>query len=236
MIDTRFRTQEAEIMDDFLMEGAELEKALGKIATINQVLGGNSITITCVKRLLKNIDPKKTIRIADMGCGNGDMLRKLALLGRGKKLNFQLIGIDANAHTIRHATALSQGFDEISYKCADFLEEHDEQNNYDIILTTLTLHHFSNEEIVKLLKQFKQQAKIGIVINDLHRSKVAYYLFKAISKVFRLDNMTKSDGLTSILRGFKKAELKAISERLNLKRSTIAWKWAYRYQWVIKTL
>ena len=43
-IDTRFRTNDSEIMDDFQLEGTELEQALDKIAKINQLLGGNKLT------------------------------------------------------------------------------------------------------------------------------------------------------------------------------------------------
>lgn len=74
---------------------------------------------------------------------------------------------------------------------------------------------------------------MGIVINDLHRSKLAYRLFELICFVFNLNNMGRKDGLVSILRGFKKRELEAFSEKINLKNDTINWKWAFRYQWII---
>ena len=46
--------------------------------------------------------------------------------------------------------------------------------------------------------------------------------------------MTRKDGLTSILRGFKKEELIQFSKKLKLKNYKIEWKWAFRYQWVVK--
>ena len=53
-INTKYRTDEPEIMDDFLLEGDELQDALDKIAKINQLLGGNKLTLEGVKSLLKN--------------------------------------------------------------------------------------------------------------------------------------------------------------------------------------
>jgi hypothetical protein len=97
----------------------------------------------------------------------------------------------------------------------------------------LTLHHFSDEEIVELLTVFKANARIGIIINDLHRSKIAYRLFQMICFVFQLNNMSKQDGLTSILRGFKKEELFQYSKKMQFKNFTIRWKWAFRYQWIV---
>ena len=104
---------------------------------------------------------------------------------------------------------------------------------YDIVLCTLTLHHFSNEEILNIMTTFNKNANIGIVINDLHRSKLAYRLFEKVCAVFKLNKMSREDGLISILRGFKKKELENFSKKLDLKNYTINWKWAFRYQWII---
>jgi hypothetical protein len=46
--------------------------------------------------------------------------------------------------------------------------------------------------------------------------------------------MSKEDGLTSILRGFKKEELVRFSEQLQFENYKVSWKWAFRYQWIIK--
>jgi len=42
--------------------------------------------------------------------------------------------------------------------------------------------------------------------------------------------------LVSILRGFKKTELEQYSKALQLKKYTIQWKWAFRYQWIIQKI
>jgi hypothetical protein len=83
------------------------------------------------------------------------------------------------------------------------------------------------------MKRFYSNASTGIIINDLHRSKTAYRLFKIISKIFGLNRMSTEDGLVSILRGFKKSDLKAFSKRLGFKKYSIAWRWAFRYEWII---
>ncbi|UTN03205.1 methyltransferase domain-containing protein [Flavobacterium bizetiae] len=232
-IDTTYRTQETEIMDDFFLEGKELQEALDKIASINRLLGGNKLTLHGLKTLLKKSDATKTITIADIGCGNGDMLRMLANYGKKNNLNLTLIGIDANAFTINYARKLSTEYPNIEYVCVDIFSEDFNAIEYDIVLCTLTLHHFSNEEILNIMTTFNKNANIGIVINDLHRSKLAYRLFEKICAVFKLNKMSREDGLISILRGFKKKELENFSKKLDLKNYTINWKWAFRYQWII---
>ena len=233
-INTKFRTDDPEIMDDFAMEGEILRNALDKIAKINQLLGGNQLTLQGVEKLLNNIPKQTEITILDVGCGNGDMLRNLADYGTKNNLKFNLIGIDANQFTINYAKKLSHNYSNISYKLEDIFDKPFSQLKYDIILCTLTLHHFKEDEIIELLKIFNANSKIGIVINDLQRSAIAYRLFQGLSFVFRLNKMTKQDGLTSILRGFKKQELIDFSEKLKLKNYKIHWKWAFRYQWIIK--
>jgi len=232
-IQTQYRTAAAEIMDDFYLEGEELREALDKIATINQLLGGNKLTLNGIEQLLKEADTTKRITIVDVGCGNGDMLRMLSDYANKNNLKFELIGVDANAFTIEHARLLSREYKTISYLCEDIFSKVFTEVKYDILLCTLTLHHFKNEEIETILNVFQKQSTIGIVINDLHRSSIAYRLFQWVCWVFQLNRMSREDGLTSILRGFKKKELEDFSKKIQSKKQTITWKWAFRYQWII---
>lgn len=235
MVDTRYRSDAAETMDDFSMEGEILRDALDKIARINVLLGGNKVTLQGVRNLLKSSDPKREISILDVGCGNGDMLRTLSDYAKQNDINFRLHGIDANDFTINHARSLSVGYANISYSVSDIFE-YDLPERYDIILCTLTLHHFKDPELLDLLKYFERQSRIGIVINDLHRSALAYYLFKGICFIFGLNEMSREDGLISILRGFKAQDLHAYSKKLNFKTYSVQWKWAFRYQWIVRLI
>jgi 2-polyprenyl-3-methyl-5-hydroxy-6-metoxy-1,4-benzoquinol methylase len=232
-INTTYRSTAEEIMDDFLLEGEELRLALDKIAEINQLLGGNRVTLDGLKVLLNGSAKNREITIVDVGCGNGDMLRAVAKFGKNRDLNFKLIGVDANQFTIDYAEKLSKEYKEISYRCEDIFQSGFDKLKYDIVLCTLTLHHFSEDKIHELLTLFNKNVSIGIIINDLHRSKVAYRLFQVICSVFQLNRMSKEDGLTSILRGFKKKELSTYSEKMNFKTYTIRWKWAFRWQWIV---
>ena len=213
-INTKYRSDEPEIMDDFAMEGEILRDALDKIAKINQLLGGNQLTLQGVQELIAKIPKKTEINIVDVDCGNGDMLRTLADYGIKNNINFRLIGIDANNFTINHARKLSENYLNISYRCEDIFDKAFAELKYDIVLCTLTLHHFKEDEILRLITVFNANSKIGIVINDLQRSAVAYRLFQVLCFVFRLNAMSREDGLVSILRGFKKEELIYFSKKI----------------------
>ena len=89
-INTQHRTEEEEIMDDFSLKGEELREALDKIAVINRLLGGNTLTLEGIQKLL-TATKDKHLTIVDVGCGNGDMLRALADFGKKRSIPFILL-------------------------------------------------------------------------------------------------------------------------------------------------
>ena len=232
-IDTRQRSQETEIMDDFALAGETLRRSLDEIARINHWLGGNRITLSGVSRLVSSIQPHKSIRIWDLGCGNGDMLRMLARWGRTKGIKLDLLGIDANADTIAYAEELSEDYPEIRYLHTVLPDPELENQSTDIVLCTLFLHHFSDEDIAAMLKRFAPSTQVGIVVNDLQRSKLAYFLFSLLT-YFHSNKMVREDGLLSILRGFHRSELQGLAKRLPKWSSSVRWQWAFRYQWILQ--
>ena len=232
-INTTYRSTEQELMDDFTMQGELLRDTLDKLGNINKWLGGNRITLNGVEKLLQEKDKSQTYTIVDLGCGHGDILRLIAQWGRRHNFKLKLIGIDANTYAIAYANELSSEFPELHFKVSDVFSEDFEKLNCDIILSTLFLHHFKDEDIVQLLNTFSKNANLGIVVNDLQRSRTAYFLFQCLGLVIS-NHMIKQDGLISIKRAFKKNELIKFSEQLNLNYN-IRWQWAFRYQWVITT-
>ncbi|MBL4605379.1 MAG: methyltransferase domain-containing protein [Flavobacteriaceae bacterium] len=232
LVNTANRSDETEIMDDFTLEGTLFRDTLDKLEMINRLLGGNAVTIKGLKKLIQNVSKEKTITIVDLGCGHGDILREIAKFGRKKGYKFDLIGIDANQDAIDYAEELSGDFNELSFLKVDIFSTAFEQLEYDVVLCTLFAHHFKDEELVSFFKKTVKSAKIGVVVNDLHRHKLAYYLFRIIG-LFIKNKMVREDGLTSILRAFKRKDLEQLSTQLKAKTS-IEWKWAFRYQWIIQ--
>jgi len=232
LIRTKHRSEEEEIMDNLNYNGPILHDALNKLAKINQWLGGNNVTINGLKKALKNHKKKEPITIIDLGCGGGDILREVSKFGKDNHYNFNLIGIDANPHTIKYAIKLSQEYDNISFKKMDVFAKEFNTLKYDLVLTTLFLHHFKDNQLVTFLKPVLDKAKLGVVVNDLQRHRLAYYLFKLLCTTIKNKTIIE-DGLTSVLRGFKRKELESISNQLHVNYK-IQWKWAFRFQWILK--
>ncbi|MGB5229086.1 MAG: methyltransferase domain-containing protein [Eudoraea sp.] len=233
-MDLRYRNTESELMDNPNVTIDTLRLVFNDINKSNRFLGGNSITLGKVSELIKKF-PKKKYTIVDMGCGDGETLRKLAIYFRKTTLDVVLIGLDLSDNALCIGQTLSVDFPEIKFLKQDILTLNPLNFKCDILLCTLTMHHFSNEQIPLFLSQFTKLAKIGVIINDLQRSALAYYLFKGFSAIFIKTKIAKHDGLISIKSGFKKQELISFSKTLPHAAHTINWKWAFRFVWVMQT-
>lgn len=232
---SKYRSTQAEIMDDFNLQGKEMEILLSDLRKVNKWLGGFKITVNGIQQLLEGIPTNKAITIVDLGCGDGAQLRECALWAKEKKRNISFIGIDANKHILEIAAQRSSQFSNIRYEQLDVFSDIKKLPPSDIVLSTLFLHHFSGEQIVALMNTITKTAKLGIVINDLHRSRWAFQLFKLFSNVILKTKIARHDGLVSVARAFKRNELLQLSQHINGAHK-IKWKWAFRYQWIIKTI
>jgi len=232
LVSTKYRSEDQEIMDDLGYNGPILLDSLDKISKINQWLGGNIVVINGLKKALENHPKNEPITIVDLGCGSGDILREVSRFGKKNGYQFRLIGLDANQHTIDYAYTLSEAYDNIEFKVIDVFSKAFNEVDYDLALSTLFFHHFKERELVSFLQPVLEKAKLGIVVNDLHRHKLAYYLFKVLCLTIKNKTVIE-DGLTSVLRGFKREELVEISQELNTNYQ-IQWKWAFRFQWILK--
>ena len=231
-ISTKKRTDKAELMDDFSIGGDLLRDTLDKLENINRWLGGNLVTVNSLKKVLKKHPKEQALSIVDIGCGHGDILRDVAKFGRKNGYKMTLLGIDANPTAIDYAIELSTEYPEVHFKTEDIFSEDFKKREFDVVLATLFLHHFKEEPLVSFLENTLKQTKIGVIVNDLHRHKLAYYLFMLLS-VFIKNKMIIEDGLTSVLRGFKRRDLIDLSKKLQVKPQ-ISWKWAFRFQWILK--
>lgn len=228
------RSEQREIMDDLDFGGKEMRKNLDDIRIMNKWFGGNKISINGLRRLLKNHPQNQTITVLDIGCGDGQILRNCADFAMKNNFSLNFIGIDFNQNILELAKEKSRSYPNIKFLKADVFSEVDLIPNCDIAMFTLFLHHFKNEEIEFLLNSILRKTTNGLIINDLHRHKIAFNFFKVISKVFLKSKTAHHDGLVSIARGFKREELYTISKRIPEQISDIQWRWAFRYQLIMK--
>jgi 2-polyprenyl-3-methyl-5-hydroxy-6-metoxy-1,4-benzoquinol methylase len=227
------RSDAIEVMDDLNSSGEVINQTLVELEVINKWLGGNAVTLNGLHLLLSSSTKITRLKITDLGCGGGDMLKLLAARLKKSGMQTTLVGIDANPNIIEYAQENAKAFTEISFQTQDILSESFRSQPYDIVFATLFFHHFTSAQLVEIFKSLKKQSAVGIVINDLHRHWLAYYSIKFLTRFFSKSTMVRHDAPLSVLRGFSKNELIEILQQAGIKNYSLKWKWAFRWQLVI---
>lgn len=231
MISLKTRANDPEIMDDLQCNGVVVDQTLRELEIINKWLGGTAITIRGLEKLIKRCSPPvEKLRIADLGCGGGDMLKEIALWARNRDIEVELWGFDANTHILDFARKNTRSFPEITFEKKNLIGENIPEQKFHILLATLFTHHFESEVISDLLKRWQRAAIVGMVINDIHRHWISYLSIKILTHLFSRSDMVKYDAPLSVARSFKKREWQEILERANIKNYELHWAWAFRWQ------
>jgi hypothetical protein len=224
------RSNLSELLDDPTLGGDDLIKNLEDIARVNRWLGGEKALVSAIAPLLEQHDFSRPIEFVDLGCGSGDLPRAIVRWCRKQNIPVSLTAVDFNSSIVRYANGQSKDFPEIRYETIDVFSDEFKRRRFDIVVMSLFLHHFDNRKARALLKNSYDQCRLAVVVNDLHRSPVAYHLFKLFTLVTASNHITRHDGLISILRGFRKKDLERLTNDIPEAKRNIKWKWAFRWQ------
>lgn len=228
MPDFSIRSNQKELLDRDDIPFEDISRNMQELEFINRNLGGHMISITGLKKLLKNYShPKKLLHICEIGCGGGDNLLAIYRYGLKKKMNLRFTGIDINKDCIQHAKLNCKG-PAVDWINSDYRDVQFNQQP-DIIFTSLFCHHFNNEQLIHQLKWMFNHSALGFFINDLHRNKIAYYSIKILTKIFSNSYLVKNDAPLSVLRGFSKSDWLSITKEAGCENCSIQWKWAFRW-------
>lgn len=219
-------------MDDFSCSGEVLHQTLRELERINKLLGGDQISVHGLKQLIRRNQQEK-YDLVDLGCGGGDTLKLMDRWAQKRNHRVQFMGIDANANIIDYARANTSGNNNISFEALDIFSESFKGQQYDIAHCSLFAHHFTDDELIALLQQLTEQARLGIIINDLHRHTISYYFTKWVIRTLSKSEMVRFDSVVSVARSFRRKELVNILNRANIKNYTLKWRWAFRWELII---
>ncbi|MEL7119862.1 MAG: methyltransferase domain-containing protein [Bacteroidota bacterium] len=228
------RSDAVEIIDDFSMSGQEVIDCFKTIERVNKWLGGNKILVKGVATVLQQMKKSaQVLRITDLGSGSGDGLIALAKWVRKEHKKVQIEGWEANEFILAYAEEQAQGFPEISYRNGDILADSSSFEGTDVITLNLCLHHFEDHEIEKLINKCINDGARAILVNDLHRHWLAYFLFTIFCRLTFANRVARIDGLISIQKGFTRKELMHLAQLKGVSSYQLKWKWAFRYQLIL---
>ena len=197
MVDFSQRAELSELMDG-PCSYEELRDCLRDIAKVNRLTMAYRPTLQWLERVV-NLS-SKPLRIVDVGCGYGDMLRRIEGWAAKRGVAVELIGVDLNADAVRAAREASAGtkiewIAGDAYSCAAAAEA-------DVVISSLLTHHLTEAEIVRFLAWMEGTARVGWFINDLHRQAVPYYFFRVMAAGAGWHRFVRNDGPVSIRRSF----------------------------------
>ncbi len=140
------------------------------------------------------------LRIVDVGCGSGDMLRRIERWATRRGAGVQLTGIDLNPITIQIARDWAPQSSRIEWITGDAFAY---DGPIDIVMSALLTHHLSDAEVIQLLVWMEATARVGWYVNDLVREETPYKLFRIAAKTLHWHKMVQHDGPVSFRRAFR---------------------------------
>ena len=164
------------------------------------------------------------VSVLDVGAGSGELLRAVHKWLRSRPS--YLVGAELNAKAARAIYRGSQRGEIDALQC-NALHLPFDDGAFDYVICSLFLHHLTDNDAVKLLREISRVAAKRIFIIDLHRSPIAYYFYRATSRL-TLQQFTREDGALSILRSFKPTELRQLAENAGLTDIGVKRSAAYR--------
>jgi len=198
-----------EMMDQPQPVAAELERDLEHIRHLNRWFGSYRLVRHFVHRWIK---PGARVCIVDLATGSGDIPRLIVDYTREIGAKIEIDALDRQSATLQIARTLSAGYPEISYCEANILEWNPAEA-YDIVLCTLVLHHFSDQDAVGVLRRCRELSRKLVLVCDLRRGFLAtagVYLLTGL--IFR-EPMTRYDARLSAARAFSFKEFDKLARQ-----------------------
>lgn len=196
--DFRSRAQLTELMDEPCSRG-ELRACLRDLDKVNRWLLGYRPLFAWLGEVLPSAP--NPVRILDVGCGDGDGVRRIAQWASSRGISVELIGLDINPETIAIAAESDRPASNIEWIATDVFA-YTPPKPIHFVVSSLFTHHLDDASVVRFLAWMEQNATLGWLINDLSRSAVPYHLFRVFSRLANLHPFVQHDGPVSIARAF----------------------------------
>lgn len=147
--------------------------------------------------------------LLDIGCGGGDVARTLAAWARADGLELSITAVDPDERALAYARS-QPAPPNVTFEKAFSSDLVAAGRRFDVVVSNHLLHHLQSGELKALCRDSERLASKLAVHNDIRRSALAYAGFTGMRLFFR-DSFIVEDGLLSIRRSFKAAELERLA-------------------------
>ena len=225
-LDFSRRANLPEVMDADGLDPATYAAVIADLARVNTITLARWPTIAWLRRQLPS---RVGFTLLDVGFGHGDMLRAIARWLQGRGLHAELAGSVLNPRAGPVAAAATDPSLGITYHSgrAEALGWQP-----DFIISSLVAHHMRDDELVAFIQWMEGTARVGWLINDLHRHWLAWAGFRTLAFVFRWHPIVAHDGALSVRRAFTRAELEALLAAAGVQAEL---RWHFPFRWTVES-
>jgi 2-polyprenyl-3-methyl-5-hydroxy-6-metoxy-1,4-benzoquinol methylase len=226
-VDLSRRSTARELMDGEPVDLAALEACLRDLERINRWTRSYALTLRWLDRVVAKHGPQRLL-LLDMGSGYGDMLRRIAAWGQRRGLRLDLVGIDRNPQATIAAARATPSDHPIRYLTADVFDVPDELRP-DLVISALFAHHLDDAQLVRFLCWMESRARLGWLINDLHRHFLPYWIARWTPSYLRMSRLVRHDASISVARAFEERDWQRLFQTLGEPPPTVTWHFPFRY-------
>ncbi len=223
-----------EQMDDFSIADDRLEQALRELRYVNRFLGGWRAVRSELNPVLEQ-RRGGSLKVLDVGTGLADIPEMIVGWGERVGVVVGVTAVDANPATVAFArNALDARMDRklrgrIDVRTGNVFDLNlARDDSFDVVIASLVLHHFYDDDLVHALREMNRVASLGLIVNDLHRHPMAYAAIRVIAQLMPVSDMFLHDGPASVRRGFKPDELRDLAVAAGLHHFRVRRGWPYR--------
>ncbi len=213
------RLEQEELLDLGFGSAYDVACNLAEMERTNRYLGGyQALTRHLFPRLAAARGP---VSVVDIGTGGAGLPRLIAAWARRHEVDLNVLAVDRAARHLAVAAAGSGTFPEIRLVQADATRPPLPCRGVDYTISSLVMHHFGPEPLIRLLEASYETACRGLIMTDLVRGWLPYFAFKLVQPIFARNFLTRQDGATSIRRAYKPHELLALARAAGLRTARV---------------
>ena len=221
------RTQpRPELMDSERVDLATFEACLKDLERINRWTGAYRITLGWLERTAQGP------RAAAARSGRHRLgLRRHAAphrhLGRGaRRVALDLLGRSQSLTTTIAARATPST--PVRYLTADVFELSPALRP-DAVISSLFAHHLDDRQLVRFLQWMEASARLGWLINDLHRHPIAYGIARWAPHLLRMNRLVRHDAAVSVARSCARRDWERLLATAGVAGppTTVSWRFPF---------